>query len=176
MSHPQQREFINTVRCKFPGFFYGTTVLEVGSLNINGTLRDFFTDCTYTGIDVAEGLCVDIVCQGQHFRSPEPFDVVISAEMMEHNPFWAETFENMVALTRSGGLLAFTCAGRDRPEHGTTRSAPETSPLTVGLEWDYYGNVLPEDFDRFPMGEWFTDWAITENLASCDTYGYGIRR
>lgn len=171
MSHWEQRDFFASVRARYPEYFYKKRVLEVGSLNVNGTARDFFTDCTYVGIDVAEGPGVDIVCAGQDFRSPEPFDVVISGEMLEHNPYWRETWINMCAL--SSGLVVMTCAGRDRPEHGTTRSAPETSPLTVGLGWDWYENREPADFDGLCEG--FSVVEFTENRSSCDTYALLVR-
>jgi len=48
-----------------------------------------FSDCDYIGLDVAPGNGVDIVCEGQNYDAPdESFDVVISCEVMEHNPFW----------------------------------------------------------------------------------------
>lgn len=42
MAHGAQRVFFEKVREEFPEFFSGQRVLEVGSLNINGTVRDFF--------------------------------------------------------------------------------------------------------------------------------------
>ena len=89
MSHTAQREFITEVKTRFPQFFTKKRVLEVGSLNINGTLRDFFSKCDYTGIDVGEGKGVDIVCEGQKYDGPDnSFDVCAYAECFEHNPYW----------------------------------------------------------------------------------------
>ncbi len=42
--------FVDTVKAQAPEHFTGKKVLEVGSQNINGTVRDFFTDCQYVGI------------------------------------------------------------------------------------------------------------------------------
>ena len=67
MSHHQQLSFINFVKNKFPDYFDNKKVLEVGSLNINGSVRQFFTNCDYIGLDVGEGKDVDIVCQGQEY-------------------------------------------------------------------------------------------------------------
>ena len=106
-----------------------------------------FERCHYTGIDVGEGPGVDIVCPGQLYNAPDKtYDVVLSAECFEHNPYWLETFQNMIRMCKDGGLVFFTCATYGREEHGTTRSSPEASPLTVGLNWDYYKNLGQMDF------------------------------
>ena len=142
MAHPAQNEFIGRIRDIFPGHFRHARVLEIGSLDINGTIRGLFTDCDYTGIDVGPGPGVDVVCAGQDFDAPdESYDVVISCEAMEHNPYWAETFTNMVRLAKPGGLVLMTCATLGRKEHGTTRTTPADSPLTVAKGWDYYRNL-----------------------------------
>ena len=77
MAHPEQRDFILKVKEKYPEFFKGKKVLDIGSLDINGSARDFFEDCDYTGIDVGEGKGVDIVCPGEEWNAPDQtYDVV----------------------------------------------------------------------------------------------------
>lgn len=147
MSHVYQKEFILFVKNKNNSFFSNKKVLEVGSLNINGSMRDFFEDCDYTGIDIGKGKDVDIVCSGHEYDAPdETYDVCASGECFEHNPYWAETFSNMVRMTKSGGLIFFTCATDGRREHGTSRTSPTKSPLTVEKGWDYYRNLNESDF------------------------------
>jgi hypothetical protein len=103
MAHPEQFEFVSAVKAAFPSFLAGTRVLEIGSLDINGSVRRFFKDGQYTGIDVGPGPGVDVVCQGQDYTPPSGcFDVTISCETMEHNPYWRETFDNMLRLCRAG--------------------------------------------------------------------------
>jgi SAM-dependent methyltransferase len=148
MAHNAQAVFFKQVRKTFPKLFEWKHVLEVGSLNINGTVRDLFTNCNYVGCDLDEGPGVDLAVQGQNLRFPDDsFDVTISAECFEHNPYWKETFLNMKRMTRPGGLITFTCAGKDRPEHGTHASDVGSSPLTVAAGWDYYKNLERHDFD-----------------------------
>ena len=147
MAHDYQHEFVEYVKNNNEDFFSDKKVLEVGSLNINGSVRDLFNDCDYIGIDVGEGIGVDVVCSGHEYdASDDTFDVTLSTECFEHNPYWAETFANMVRLTKSGGLVFFTCATTGRPEHGTTRTSPRCSPLTIKKGWDYYLNLEENDF------------------------------
>jgi SAM-dependent methyltransferase len=147
MAHSTQQDFISYVKNKFPNLFENVKVLEIGSLDINGTMRSFFSNCDYLGIDVGEGNGVDLVCQGQEYDAPdESYDVCTSGECFEHNPYWAETFANMVRMCKSNGLVLFTCATTGRKEHGTTRTDSGSSPLTVGIGWEYYKNLDEQDF------------------------------
>lgn len=174
MAHGAQRVFFEKVREQFPEFFSGQRVLEVGSLDINGTVRDFFSNCVYTGVDVDSGPAVDIVAQGQDLTFPDgSFDVTVSAECFEHNPYWRETFLNMVRMTRPGGLVVFTCAAEGRPEHGTSRSDVGSSPLTVGLGWDYYKNLGEADFDEESL-QGFGSYGFYDNRVNLDLYFVGM--
>lgn len=157
MAHSTQRDFIQYVKDKFPQYFEDAKVLEVGSLDINGTMRSFFDNCDYLGIDVGQGNGVDLVVQGQKYDAPDgTYDVCSSGECFEHNPYWAETFANMVRMCKSGGLVFFTCATTGRKEHGTTRTDPDSSPLTVNIGWEYYKNLDENDF-RESFEESFDD-------------------
>jgi SAM-dependent methyltransferase len=148
MAHNAQNVFFRQVRKTYPDFFEWKNVLEVGSLDINGSVRDLFTNCNYVGVDLEHGPGVDIAVQGQELKFPdESFDVTISAECFEHNPFWKESFENMVRMTKPDGLVTFTCAGKGRPEHGTYRTDVGSSPFTTRAGWTYYKNLEESDFD-----------------------------
>lgn len=176
MSHWQQMKFVEELKQEFPGYFESTKVLEIGSLDINGSIRPFFKDADYTGIDIADGPGVDVVCQGQEFRSPlGGFDVVISCEAMEHNPHWRATFQNMINLTRPGGLLIMTCATSGRPEHGTRASEPQSSPLTVASDWDYYENRVAADFASLYGAEAFSTFQFFVRRDCSDLYFIGFR-
>jgi SAM-dependent methyltransferase len=177
MSHPEQLAFIDEVRTVFPRHFKGARVLEIGSLDINGTIRNRFEGCQYTGLDVAEGPGVDVACQGQDYDAPDAsFDTVISCEVMEHNPAWRETFRNMVRLCRPDGLVVMTCATWGRAEHGTARSEPGMSPLTVEKGWTYYQNLRAADFLEAGVTEGLGAWRFFQNWRSFDLYFVGLRR
>ena len=178
MAHPEQRNYISNLKNRYSNYFSNKKVLEVGSLDINGTVRDFFSECDYTGIDVGSGPGVDIICPGQEYDAPDNiFDVTCSLECFEHNPFWKETFLNMVRMTRSGGLVFFTCATEGRPEHGTTRTTPNDSPLTIGIGWDYYKNLKEVDFtSTIDLNNLFESYEFQVNTASCDLYFSGVKK
>lgn len=147
MSHREQIQFIEQAKRRSPEFFRGSRVLEVGSLNINGSVRGLFEDCDYTGIDVVSGPGVDIIAVAHEFGAPSgTFDVVISCEALEHDMHWKLTLAKCVDLLRPGGLLLITCASGSRPEHGTRRNSPGDSGTSGIPEWgDYYRNLNPED-------------------------------
>lgn len=177
MAHPQQAEFFNAAREHYPAHFDAARVLEVGSLDINGSVRDLFTACDYTGVDLQEGPGVDLACPGHLLALPSGhFDTVISAECFEHNPFWRETLANMLRMTRPGGLVAISCATTGRKEHGTTRTNPDASPFTVQAKWDYYKNLTARDFARaVTLPGWLADWRAWVNYISRDLYFIGLR-
>jgi SAM-dependent methyltransferase len=172
--HPDQLEFVERVRALFPRHFRGARVLEIGSLDINGSVRALFQGGDYLGVDVAPGPGVDRVCRGEDLDAPDAsFDTVISCEVMEHNPRWRETFRNMVRLCRPGGLVVMTCATTGRAEHGTTRSIPGNSPLTVGLGQEYYRNLTARDFEQAGVTAGLAAHAFFENWRKFDLYFVG---
>jgi SAM-dependent methyltransferase len=174
MAHPQQQAFIAAVKAAFPMFFVGGRVLEIGSLDINGSVRAHFAAREYIGLDVGAGPGVDLVCQGQDYAAPDgSFDVVLSCETMEHNPHWRETFANMLRLCRPGGLVLMTCATVGRAEHGTRRTTPRDAPL---IAWDYYGNRTAADFRRaFDLSRLLTAFMFCTDLSFCDLFFAGFR-
>jgi SAM-dependent methyltransferase len=178
MAHEAQRVFVQNLKSHFSEFFDNKKVLEIGSLNINGTVRDFFKECNYLGIDVGEGHGVDLVCPGQEFNAPdESYDTVLSTECFEHNPYWLETFKNMIRMCKDGGLIFFTCATDGRAEHGTTRSDSGSSPLTIDLGWDYYRNLNESDFtSNLNFDDLFSSYQFIVNSDAKDLYFWGIKK
>ena len=177
MAHPQQAEYFSSVREHYPQHFKQAKVLEVGSLDINGSLRELFHDCDYTGIDLQLGAGVDLACPGHLLAFPTGrFDTVCSAECFEHNPFWRETLANMLRMTRPGGLLLISCATTGRKEHGTTRTNPDASPFTVKARWDYYRNLTAPMLEAGVFFDgWLADRHYWTNYISRDLYFVGLR-
>lgn len=175
MAHIQQFRFINFIRESLPDYFISKKVLEIGSLNINGSVRTFFNECDYTGIDVANGKDVDIVSNGEnYFEKANTFDVIISCECMEHNPMYQKTWLNMLRMLKNDGLIIMTCATFGRPQHGTSLNEPVSSPLTIQLGQDYYKNLIRNDFEFVNMDVFFSDYLFETDYSSHDLYFIGI--
>lgn len=177
MAHPEQAEFFAAVREYYPWAFKGARVLEVGSLDINGTVRDLFSECRYTGVDLQLGPGVDLARQGQLVDFPTgEFDVTISAECLEHNPYWRETLANMLRMTRPDGLVLVSCATYGRKEHGTSRTNPDASPFTSAAKWDYYRNLRARDIaGALNLDGWLSDHGAWVNHITKDLYFIGLR-
>ena len=175
MAHPEQYDFCRGILNAMPKMKSNVSVLDVGSLDINGNNRGLFLlPFEYTGIDVAPGKNVDVVCLGHEFRGG-PFDVVISTECLEHDPYYINTMANMYALLRQGGLLMMTAATIGRPEHGTARTTPEDSPLTQGLWPNYYRPITLRDISEVWQQNLFESIGIVIGNPG-DIKFYGVKK
>jgi hypothetical protein len=176
--HFEQTEFVKKALSALEIPTPGMRVLDVGSLDINGNNRVFFTDCEYTGIDVGSGRNVDVVSRAHEFSTIEKFDIVISTECFEHDEFWQKSISNIVLhLLKDGGYFIFTCATHGRAEHGTARATPSCAPYIQ----DYYRNLDEIDFKTLKInGVYFTEYFKTYhfqvNQNSSDIYFFGIKK
>lgn len=182
MSHEEQMEFFQFVFTSvLRGTAAGIRIIDFGSLDINGGPHRLLNsiDCEYIGVDLDEGANVDLVSRGELVDySTASFDVAMSSELFEHAPTWREIFYNMSRLTKPGGIVVTTCAGRFRQEHGTTRSDNGYSaPFVVRQGVEYYKNVSAKDIrSSIALESWFDNYPVYENHWSCDTYFVGIRK
>lgn len=178
MSHPSQLEFVSAVaRCN-ADLVRGARVLEIGSYDVNGSVRAHFGGASeYIGVDLVEGPGVDLIAYGHEVDLPDgSFDITVSCECFEHDPHWVSTWENMIRLTRPGGLVVVTCASRGRPEHGTVRTRAASSPGTQFEGLDYYGNVTVDDVRaNLDLAGAFSQWGLGYQRAYFDLYFAGVR-
>jgi SAM-dependent methyltransferase len=151
------------------------SILEVGSYDVNGSVRQIFPDCKYIGADLCEGPGVDLVRSGHEIDFPDgSFDIAISCECFEHNPDWFATFLNMHRMTKPGGLLIMTCASKGRLEHGTPRAIFDSSPGASSRGLDYYRNLTEKDFtDAIKLDQLFAAHRFFYIRRSCDLYFLG---
>ena len=145
--HQEVKDFIQEVKDRYPEMFKGKKVLECGSRDVNGSPREFFEDCDYTGIDLTYGKGVDFICSINEYLWGEYaydkiYDVIICTEVMEHNRDYKTDWDSFWASLEDGGLVIMTCAGPKRGEHGTHENNPSDSPATL----DFYKNMMKEDF------------------------------
>lgn len=177
MAHPEQRDFCLSIKNKFPDLFKNVSVLDIGSLDINGNNRYLFENYTYIGVDIGEGKNVDIVSKGHEFKPGRKFDVVISTECFEHDQHWKDTVRNCIDLTKSGGLFIFSCATTGRHEHGTSRTTPQDSPFTFTEFNDYYMNLTENNIrEVIKDGSEFSEYEFSTNENTKDLYFYGIKK
>lgn len=120
---------------KYPRYFHDTArVLEVGSFNVNGVIREHFEDiATYIGVDWRAGPCVDVVSLAHEMEFDEPFNTVASASMLEHDPYWEKSIPHMVSLMRDDGGLFLSWGGAlNKPHRHDTAPDGHFHSLPVG--------------------------------------------
>lgn len=111
----------------------GFTVLDLGGLNVNGSLRKYFENLgmKYICIDIEEHESVDIVVKpGQ----PLPFetgsiDLIVSTSCFEHDPCFWMTFKEMTRILKSDGLIYINV-----PSNGFYHCHP-------GDNWRFYSDA-----------------------------------
>ena len=113
-------------------------VLEIGSLDINGSPRALVLNAEWYGIDMQAGRAVDEIADAATWRSDKRFDLVICAEVLEHTPAIPELVETAHRHLDTGGRLIVTCATHGREPH----SAVDGGRVRAG---EYYDNVDPAD-------------------------------
>ena len=83
-------------------------ILEIGSQNVNGTLRDLKPiGSDYIGIDFVDGIGVDKVIDDPYnlpFEN-DSFDVVLCSSVLEHSEFFWLLIVEMIRVLKPGGLL-----------------------------------------------------------------------
>jgi hypothetical protein len=174
MAHKEQQEYCLSVKNKFEQRFENCSVLDIGSLDLNGNNRYLFNNPNYVGIDLSMGANVDIVCKCHEYQSEQEFDIIISTECLEHDVYWKETLLNAYKLLKKDGLLMFTCATTGREEHGTKEHHPYASPFTQ----DYYKNLTIEDIKGvLDCENLFSEYELIEQHTTMDDlYFYGIKK
>ena len=95
-------------------------VLDVGSIDVNGTYKTFFDhhDWEYTGLDVLPGPNVDVVTSDP-YRYPfddSAFDVIVSGQTLEHVEDTHKFMREVGRLVKPGGLV-YISVPHDVPEH-----------------------------------------------------------
>ena len=83
-------------------------ILEIGSMDVNGSLRDVAPPTTeYVGVDLEEGPSVDVVIKpGEKLPFEDAsFDLIMASSAFEHDPRFWDTFIEMCRVARPGGHI-----------------------------------------------------------------------
>lgn len=142
-------------------------VLEIGSRNINGSVRPLFPGADYTGLDITDGPGVDEVADIVTWKSSRRFDAVVCCEVIEHVPDPAAVVAAAGRAAKRGGLVIFTAAGPEREPH----SAVDGGPLRPD---EHYANIKPVDLDRWLESIGYQE--ITTAPAVGDVYGWARKK
>lgn len=111
-------------------------VLEVGSLDVNGTPKWHFRESNqwtkataeellkrfpdYTGVDILPGNNVDFICSSHdiyRWFAGKQISVIVCAEMLEHDAKPWQTAKEFLSTLLSGGHLILTTCGFTTPHH-----------------------------------------------------------
>jgi hypothetical protein len=93
-------------------------ILDVGSYDVNGTMKPIFEKGQYIGLDMEEGPNVDIV--GVSHEIPfekDEFDIIISSSCFEHDDMFWISFQEMCRVLKPGGYM-YIQAPSNGPYHG----------------------------------------------------------
>lgn len=141
----------------------GKRVLEIGSMDVNGSVRPIFKTDDYLGTDMQPGPGVDKVINAHALvlgikGMEESFDVIVCCEMLEHDDQPWLTLSNAYECAKDGGFLILTARGFD--ERGC---------------WPLHG--YPDDHWRYSQGAIrrlleYTGWQPRENWR--DPEGPGV--
>ncbi|KKN43888.1 hypothetical protein LCGC14_0698370 [marine sediment metagenome] len=113
------------------------TVLEVGSCNVNGIVRDLFDAGQYVGVDRRAGGNVDVVVNANDMPEmyAEYFDWVLCNSMLEHDRHFWRTVAEMKRVLRPGGVLIIGVPTLGYGHHGTQGGPGDPDDLGI---YDYY--------------------------------------
>lgn len=167
----------------------GRRVLEVGALNVNGSVRPIVEahgPAVYLGVDQSEGPGVDRVVRCDDLVStfgPGSWDVVISTEMLEHVEDWQGSVAALCDVLAPGGLLVVTTRSPGFPYHPFPVDVWRYTPFVLSsllLKAGLVLRVVIPDTDRRSPGVfaiaskrrgWVAPWAgraLAEVFAGVD--------
>lgn len=144
--HVGNRQWLDAMQERYGHLYAAGAVLELGSLDWNGSARQTIKSATYIGVDVAPGPGVDIVAAAALTRfASNTFDLIICTSMLEHDPGWRISLQHNLPSLKPGGLLF--------------------------LSWGAEGNQHhePDPWAFVPVGD-VLEWALEDHLLVLEAY------
>lgn len=145
-------------------------VYEIGSRNINGTVRGLFRHAdVYLGVDVCSGQDVDLVADAVTYEPPFAPASVICCEVLEHTPAAEAIVKRVGAILAPDGLFIATMAGEGREPH----SAVDGGPLRAG---EFYHNISIAEIITWAEAADLAPVKVTADPVAGDLYFIGRKR
>ena len=142
--HRNAYSFVNMVLLSHMPRF---SVVEFGSRNINGSIRDCFPNVQkYVGIDLYKGDGVDIIGDASKYTPEYEIDTVVCVSVLEHTPNAKALIDNAFRILSPQGLFIVTTVSDPCPKH----SEVDGGPLR---EDEFYANIT-----RMELFEWLQDF------------------
>lgn len=161
--HPEAYEFVRHTLATLPR---RKSVIEIGSRDINGTVRDLLGRAEYVGIDLHEGPNVDVVADAVGFEPEEPVDTVLCLEVLEHAHEPAKLCKAAHGWLKDKGYFLITAATEGRPPH----SGIDGGALR---ENEPYRPIAERDLRSWLRG--FKEVRIEVNAAARDIYAKAVK-
>lgn len=105
--HPSAMQGAKDFFNKFSNEFVEPTIVEIGSQNVNGSIREAAPPCKYIGLDFEKANGVDIVLEDPyHLPLPNQYaDMVVTSSCFEHSEMFWLTFLEGVRILKTNGLF-----------------------------------------------------------------------
>lgn len=157
------------------GPFTGT-VVEFGSHDINGGVRDLFDQAAeYIGVDSQAGPGVDVVADAVRYAHDHRVGLrngrevaaccVVSTEVFEHTRKWKQMVEAAWQLLQVGGVFICTAAGPGRAPHSMySEGAMRDGEWYENIDPDALLQVMDFHFDL-----------VTVDVRGTDVRAVGVR-
>ena len=119
--HPSVDKYTKQVITK--DIVKGQDVLEVGSMNVNGSIRPHIMSLSpnsYIGLDFRSGPEVNLVLDIKDLPKEQygKYGLVASAEALEHVEYWKKAIHKIKSATKEGGHIFITTRSSGFPIHG----------------------------------------------------------
>jgi SAM-dependent methyltransferase len=157
--HPQALAWIAAHATTEP-----VSVLDIGGRNVNGSPRPLFPNAMdYMVLDILQGEDVDIVVDAATWEPDRQWDVVLSAECLEHAADWPAICQTAYKACAPGGRFIITTAAPGRPVHSGVDGGPVLHP------GEHYANVPALELERVLLETGWREVQVDSQPSPADT-------
>ena len=114
-------------------------IVDLGSYDVNGTVKPIFEGFNYVGVDMSPGPNVDIVADNSNLPfENNSVDIICSTSCFEHDECFWETFLEMVRIVKPNGFIYINA-----PSAGFYHGYP-------GDSWRFYADA-PKSLTKYAI-------------------------